>query len=790
MYFKHVYSPNPEIVNIAHEGLRDVLEQQNKLPKEILQSGLRPILVNLADAKRLSVSGLDGLARFLELLNNYFKVEIGVKLLDHFATLGDQQMFLKAAFSPLDDNPDVARMTRLVKIFRLLPGTAVQFLDNLVQQVVDVETNLQQSSPGPFTENLALYLNRYYDEGAQNLIDHLSNPRYIVTYRNVIASGHAPDFVNSLSNRIDEVTQATLSNPESTDLVLSGLRLIKEIASTSPNWLPDRQPVLEALVGIWRNVLEKSRDPSIDMSGLQYQEIPALLLDLFMMTLKQKQHIALLFHVVEAYEIRSSIELSHISFFLYEQVALQESVEYRRDVLEHFIGLYEGENVTWTFKTNALRTIVNPTLRAYFVHPKNDGSLVTPRFVSKLSELMWVPYSSTASAKEREDTLLIEIFALTGLLFQYCPSRVEEVRKHAFKMAWMGVNLLEPTVKLMAYITVARFLFTWESPIKFVRLTWTGLLRLKDNESRPLFRQAIDLIAQTIPVRDAQPTTGVPEWAQRVRNVLIEESSGATQVVTVCELLVNHPDLFYDYRELYVPHIASSLNKLAFVQAATNEMKRLTVDIVELIFKWEKRRMAARDEAMDVDEQTAKRTRHGSPEPSTSASVKKRRVDRAGTAASSGSGGGWAAPGQVREVVTAHLLRLVATSSEPMSRGSLSKRALDLFKEILGPKGLPNVNVKLGFFQRTMTSVSSAVWPCEILADKRPGNQREHDQHGRQLDTSHRCCRRRPRSELGQIESCLADEATREVVALRRDKFTRDSGKFNPEHVQGDARRS
>jgi len=97
VYFKHVYSQTPEIVDIAHEGLRDVLEQQNRLPKEILQSGLRPILVNLADAKRLSVSGLDGLARFLELLTNYFKVEIGVKLLDHFETLGDSQMLAKAA---------------------------------------------------------------------------------------------------------------------------------------------------------------------------------------------------------------------------------------------------------------------------------------------------------------------------------------------------------------------------------------------------------------------------------------------------------------------------------------------------------------------------------------------------------------------------------------------------------------------------------------------------------------------------------------------------------------------
>ena len=59
-----------------------VLTHQSRLPKELLQTGLRPILMNLADPKRLSIPGLEGLARLLELLTNYFKVEIGHKLLE------------------------------------------------------------------------------------------------------------------------------------------------------------------------------------------------------------------------------------------------------------------------------------------------------------------------------------------------------------------------------------------------------------------------------------------------------------------------------------------------------------------------------------------------------------------------------------------------------------------------------------------------------------------------------------------------------------------------------------
>lgn len=706
VYFKHVYSQTPEIVDIAHEGLRDVLEQQNRLPKEILQSGLRPILVNLADAKRLSVSGLDGLARFLELLTNYFKVEIGVKLLDHFETLGDSQMLAKAALTPLEDNPDISRMTRLVNIFRLLPASALQYLKSLTSHVVDVEDQLHQSAPGPFTENLARYLDKYHNEGVQNLFDNIGNAKYIRTYRNIIASGKAPQLVATLSDRAEEICRICFKDFDDTAAIIPGLELIRELSLTSESWLSDHEQLLELLVGVWRNILVKARKTSVDMSTVEYQQMPALLLEMLMACLRQQRHVPLLFHIVEAFEIRSSFERSHVAFFLYQQVALQESVEYRKEVIEQFFTLYEDESVTWAFKTNALRLIINPTLRVFFSDPNNDGALISHHLVQKITGLIWKPLANPAQAKLRDDTLLIEIYALTTLLVQHCNPKVSDARKDVFKLAWMGINLLEPTVKLMAYVLTARFMATFETPTKFVRLTWIGLLRLKDSESRALYRQAIDILASCLPVRDPpMPPSATPEWAQRLRSVLVEEGHATGQLVTVCELLVNHPDLFYDYRELYVPQVAAALHKLAFVTAATTEMKRLTVDVVELIFRWEKRRMAAKDEAMDVDESVStSKKRIASPEPSP---LKKQRLDRAGTAASSTSGGGWAAPGQVRELVTAHLLRLVSTSTDPVARGGLTKRALDLFKEILGPKGLPNVNVKLGFFQRTMTQVCS-----------------------------------------------------------------------------------
>ncbi|KAJ2765878.1 transcription-associated protein 1, partial [Coemansia nantahalensis] len=83
VFFKSLYHKSVEVVDAANDGLRQVLLHQQKLPRDLLQTGLRPILINLSDYKRLTVASLDGLARLLQLLTNYFKVEVGRKLLDH-----------------------------------------------------------------------------------------------------------------------------------------------------------------------------------------------------------------------------------------------------------------------------------------------------------------------------------------------------------------------------------------------------------------------------------------------------------------------------------------------------------------------------------------------------------------------------------------------------------------------------------------------------------------------------------------------------------------------------------
>lgn len=700
-----MYSNSPQIVEVAHEGLKRVLAIQTKLPKDILQTGLRPILVNLADARRLSVSGLEGLARFLELLTNYFKVEIGVKLLDHFKSLAEPAMLTNAAARPYEDNQDIARMVRLVNIFRLLPPTANTFLRDLTEQVSEAEAKLLQSRPGPFTDNLALYFDKYPIDATAFLLDRLASPQLVRTYRHTLESGKAPNFVAELSDQADKLCELCFRDQEKLHLVLPGIQIIDELSATSDDWLLKHVNVLQALVSVWRSLVALSKGPRDESYSRVFSQEPTLILRIFIRYLEKHQDIELLFHVVEAFEIQSAVDRSDVTDFLYHRVAASDNLQFKRDIFTHFLDLYANRDVSSAFKKNALRYIINPLL--WLNYSRRDPTLTTDFIVLKelsgrISAAIWTPLIH--ARHEGEDNLVIELLHMSAIIVHYCPNVIGENRKDIIMVAWESIKRGDATVKHMAYLLAGRFFNAYESPPNIVRPTWHGLLRVKETEGRSLYRQAINVVARCLPKRDP-PRPDQIGWAVATKKVLTEEGNATPQLVSVCELLVGNPDLFYSSRDLFVSLMANSLTKLGFVPAATADMKKLTIDIVELIFRWERRRLTggpsvAETEAANADPSKKRASPNEAP------NAKRQKIDAAGTMTTQPvAGSGWQLPVHVRELITSYLVRLVSTSPESISRGGLTFRAVQLLREIIGPDGLPGVTVKLSFFQRTMAQV-------------------------------------------------------------------------------------
>lgn len=669
VYFKALYSPSVEVKDAAHDGLRLILANQTRLPRETLQAGLRPVLLNLADPKRLTGPHLEGLARLLELLTNYFKVEIGSKLLDHFRAVANREVLKAASYKALADNEEIAKLVGLVHIFHLLPAAANVFLKDLVDAVVDAESCLESSAPSPITEPLAKFLNRYPNEAVDYFLNHMGDTRHVRTFRNVLASRQAPLVEQELAGQTSRIVSVCfLGNDRS--LILPGLLVFEDLASLCPDWLRNHSSIIYPLLDLWHTGLQNSSGTSLDPPGVHSRQI-ALMRDILIRALKQTPRIDLLFDIVAIYTCPSVVDVSSLTNLLYKHVAMSTSTFFRRNILLRFLSWFADTKPSWTHKTVFLRYIINPLLLVTFSRPDEYGQIMDPDTINQIHNLIWQS-KTPLSVPTSDDALSIELLHLSTLLVHHCPNLIQEIRKDIIKWAWDYITVEDPMVKQTAYILAARFFEAFESPAKFILTTWAGLLRPPHTEGRALIRQALDILAPALPKRIHTEGNSYPSWAKLTRRILVEEGHGMSQLLVIYQLIIRHPTLFYSYRDLFVPHMVSSLPKLGLQSTATLDSRSLSLDLLDLIMDWE---------------QQAKQMLS---------------LDRSQTSL-------WTLPLNHRETIVSFLVRLVVTSNEPVNKAGLIMRALDMLQTLIGPNGWSEVTVKLNFFIRALDQVGRLV---------------------------------------------------------------------------------
>ncbi|KAJ0401448.1 hypothetical protein ATCC90586_009858 [Pythium insidiosum] len=195
VFFRFLTRQPVELVTCAQQALTDVI-QLNKthkeitLPKELLQQCLRPVLLNLADYRKLNVPLLDGLARLLKLLSSCFNVTLGEKLLEHLKQWRDPERIIKAAIWKRGDEPAVA--AAIIDLFHLLPPNET-FVDAMIDCIVELEAALPAfdsygKMSSPYRTPLTRFLNRYASTAIAFFLkrDHLLDTRYATLFQALI----------------------------------------------------------------------------------------------------------------------------------------------------------------------------------------------------------------------------------------------------------------------------------------------------------------------------------------------------------------------------------------------------------------------------------------------------------------------------------------------------------------------------------------------------------------------------------------------------------------------------
>ncbi|XVF18022.1 hypothetical protein REPUB_Repub10bG0175600 [Reevesia pubescens] len=632
MFFKSLTCRTPEIVAVAKEGLRQVINQQ-RMPKELLQSSLRPILVNLAHTKNLSMPLLQGLARLLELLSNWFNVTLGGKLLEHLKKWLEPEKLAQSQKSwKAGEEPKIA--AAIIELFHLLPHAASKFLDELVTLTIDLEGAL---APGqvyseinsPYCLPLTKFLNRYATLAVDYFLARLSEPKYFRRFMYIIRSDAGQPLRDELAKSPQKILASAFpefvpkseaavtsgsatpgaalmgdeglvtSQPDSSNLPLAtssatsdayfqGLALIKTLVKLIPGWLQSNRLVFDTLVFVWKSPARISRLQNEQELNLVQVKESKWLVKCFLNYLRHdKNEVNVLFDILSIFLFHSRIDYTFLKEFYIIEVAEGYPPNMKRALLLHFLNLFQSKQLGHDHLVVVMQMLILPMLAHAFQNGQS-WDVVDHGIIKTIVDKLLDPPEEVSA--EYDEPLRIELLQLATLLLKYLQIDLVNHRKELIKFGWNHLKREDSASKQWAFVNVCHFLEAYQAPEKIILQVFVALLRTCQPENKMLVKQALDILMPALPKRLPLGESRMPIWIRYTKKILVEEGHSIPNLIHIFQLIVRHSDLFYGCRAQFVPQMVNSLSRLGLPYNTTAENRRLAIELAGLVVGWERQR--------------------------------------------------------------------------------------------------------------------------------------------------------------------------------------------------------
>jgi transformation/transcription domain-associated protein len=396
-------------VNASHDALRDVLSlslsrkagdeeetssPHSRLPKELLQTCIRPVLQNLRDYTRLSVPLLRGLSRLLSLLSSWFNKTLGEKLLDHLRRFTEPGRILSHAIWREGEEPLVA--AAIVSIFSSLPHAA-QFVEHLVKTCIKLESTILSFKArfveSPYRRPLALYLNKHAQMAVAFFFPRLKTPMYSELFQYVVQLEDSVALREYLSNKQCSVmllnvcferplaiirseksapsggsSKASLAthgigastsdsshennaagqrpmNIETLEMQHQGFRLVSTLLAYNESYFRDHNDVVRAFRWLWRSKGRCLRFQHEEIIPPRFHDESKMLAFFLMNYVKSStnEDLDILFELFRVFLQPSTSDFAFVSRFLVKMVTDVLSLEQKRKVIQRFFASIAGD---------------------------------------------------------------------------------------------------------------------------------------------------------------------------------------------------------------------------------------------------------------------------------------------------------------------------------------------------------------------------------------------------------------------------------------------------------------
>ena len=604
IFFKSLYSKNKDVAAAANAGLKIVLAATQKLPKDLLQNGLRPILMNVQDPRKLSVEGLEGLRTLLQLLTNYFKVEIGTRLLDHMGHIADAPTLQKVSFSLIEAQPKMKVVTAIFSVFHLLPPAAAQFLSNLIERVINLENKLRRTRSSPFREPLAKYLNHYPNESwtyFSAVLNQESKGRF---FAQMLYDPESSALRQKVIDEIDSFVaalQADGTDVEKAQAAVNAIHIADAVCSfpESGKKLTDNEKARDALLEAAKSLHgQQSLPPNLRLAIMQSQEHIMRVMTVYFGN--HPDELDSLFGIFESCTKGEIQACSSLFAYLYKSVVTSEDVEYQRSVALRCIDIYTSRQTSQKLKWFVFHNVMNPILANDVMRnwdtiflPNNKGTaLLDKTMTDAIHNKLWKPQSVSDISDDSTqgvDHSRMELLQTSAFLVKYHHNMLQDARKDLIKFGWNYIRLEDHINKYAAYCLIAYFIAHYETPPKIAMQVYGALLRAHQAEGKNLVMQSLEILEPVLKKRLGGPDGRQSVWARLPRRILSEEIGNVPQLTSIYHFLVRHPDLFYEAREPFAQIIIQTIGKVAQLPNPSVENRRLALNLFSLIWQWEER---------------------------------------------------------------------------------------------------------------------------------------------------------------------------------------------------------
>lgn len=587
-FFKCLYSKSSEIVSVAMAGLASVTGAQQKLPKDLLQSGLRPILSNLSEPKKLSIQGLDGLSRLLQLLTGYFKAEIGKKLLDHLNQLVDPNTMEEISNNYLMNSNEINIFVGVVEVFHLLPSTASAFMEDLVNTVLSLENLLRRTESSPFRIPLCKFLTKYPQEAIGFFVSRIqSSSPVLQLFCGVLGMSECSEVCKELIENQEKLFAILAA--DQLESILAFVDVLYTLVVSTPEeilipWITDNRQMIEFLFGLFKSTLFVSRAEEEDFGHpLVINYIPKFLHVTTTFLSRNLDEIPYIFELLQIFLLKNSPDLSSIQRFFREQVITKFSSVQKRTAMTIFLG---GINAAPDdLKTIVFKNFVIPLVTHSF---QNDpkGTLEEMLDFSSINELVWDSYD--VDNCPFDDRLKIELLNFTNLLIEKAPEKLMDYKRMIIRVLWSNVIMDDVIVKQATFNAFARFIQMFEVPFRVVMQAFDNLVKsafLPDGKSLPI-KNSFDSFVPVLLEKLTNPAEKF-DWMNYCRKALLEEPCHSlTPAIFLWQIMVRYSSHFDDYSSLFIPFMVNSFGKIGFAANVTAEQKMLTLELCELVLQW------------------------------------------------------------------------------------------------------------------------------------------------------------------------------------------------------------